>query len=83
MAKPEIKWLNEHNTAVQNAVLPLLDEDQDGAAKDWLIKATKRQSCIFTTTTNNTAEKREKLQNTDICLLNNSLFENKVKKYLN
>jgi Xaa-Pro aminopeptidase len=41
MAKSEIKWLNEHNAAVQNAVLPLLDEDQDGAAKDWLKKACK------------------------------------------
>lgn len=41
MSKDEIKWLNTHNTDVQNALMPLLVGDQDAEARDWLKKACK------------------------------------------
>ncbi|KAL7422335.1 hypothetical protein Q5752_002981 [Cryptotrichosporon argae] len=41
MTKGEIRWLNDHNTDVQNTLLPLLDTDADGAARDWVKKACK------------------------------------------
>jgi Xaa-Pro aminopeptidase len=41
VSKSEIKWLNDHNTAVQEAVMPLLTEDQDAATRDWLKRACK------------------------------------------
>jgi Xaa-Pro aminopeptidase len=41
MSKPEIKWLNEHNTSIQEALLPLLQEDRDAQVRDWLKRACK------------------------------------------
>jgi Xaa-Pro aminopeptidase len=41
MSKDHIKWLNAHNTDVQNALMPLLVGDQDAEARDWLKKACK------------------------------------------
>jgi hypothetical protein len=41
MSKIEIKWLNEHNKAVQEALLPLLQEDRDKEARDWLKRVCK------------------------------------------
>ncbi|CAD6568445.1 MAG: hypothetical protein TREMPRED_004541 [Tremellales sp. Tagirdzhanova-0007] len=42
MSKDEIRWINAHNTSVEDALLPLLQEDQDKEARDWL----KIMSCI-------------------------------------
>ena len=36
MSKDEIRWINAHNTSVEDALLPLLQEDQDKEARDWL-----------------------------------------------
>jgi Xaa-Pro aminopeptidase len=42
MSKDQIKRLNAHNTDVENALMPLLDQgDQDKEARDWLKKACK------------------------------------------
>lgn len=40
--KSEIRWINAHNTMVQDAVLPLLDDDDfDGPARDWIKRVCK------------------------------------------
>lgn len=36
MAKYEMRWLNEHNKTVQEALEPLLQGDEDAEAKEWL-----------------------------------------------
>lgn len=41
MTKDEIKWLNEHNTSVQDALLPLLDGDGDEPVVKWLKRECK------------------------------------------
>lgn len=41
MSKDEIRWLNDHNSSVEAALLPLLQEDQDKETRDWLKKACK------------------------------------------
>ena len=39
--KDQIRWLNAHNASVQEALMPLLDGDQDVEARDWLKRACK------------------------------------------
>jgi hypothetical protein len=39
--KDQIRWLNDHNTSVQEALMPLLDGDEDAEARDWLKKVCK------------------------------------------
>lgn len=39
--KDQIRWLNDHNTAVEAALMPLLDGDGDADARDWLKRACK------------------------------------------
>ncbi len=41
MSKAEMRWLNEHNAAVQDALLPLLQEDQDKDARNWVQRNCK------------------------------------------
>ena len=41
MAKYEMRWLNEHNKTVQEALEPLLQGDEDAGAREWLTKACK------------------------------------------
>lgn len=41
MTKDDIRWLNDHNNSVREALWPLLQEDQDGEARDWLKRMTK------------------------------------------
>ncbi|WVN86205.1 uncharacterized protein L203_101366 [Cryptococcus depauperatus CBS 7841] len=41
MAKYEMRWLNEHNKQVQKALEPLLQDDQDAHARDWLKRVCK------------------------------------------
>jgi Xaa-Pro aminopeptidase len=41
LSKAEIKWLNEHNKAVQEILLPLLQEERDKEARDWLKRTCK------------------------------------------
>lgn len=40
--KSEIRWVNAYNTAVQDAIMPLLDDDDlDKDARDWLKRNCK------------------------------------------
>ena len=39
--KAEIRWLNAHNTAVKDALMPLLEDDLDKDARDWLNRVCK------------------------------------------
>lgn len=41
MSKDDIRWINEHNTAVEQTLTPLLQDDRDKEALDWLKKACK------------------------------------------
>ncbi|OWZ77209.1 cytoplasmic protein [Cryptococcus neoformans Bt85] len=41
MAKYEMRWLNEHNKSVQEALEPFLQGDEDAEAWEWLKKACK------------------------------------------
>ncbi|WRT68589.1 uncharacterized protein IL334_005567 [Kwoniella shivajii] len=41
LTKSEIRWLNDHNTSVQDNLLPLLQDDQDAQTRDWLKKNCK------------------------------------------
>lgn len=41
MSKAEIRWLNDHNKSVEEAIMPQLTEDQDGPARDWLKRVCK------------------------------------------
>jgi Xaa-Pro aminopeptidase len=39
--KSEIRWVNAHNTMVQDALLPLLEDDLDKDAREWLKRVCK------------------------------------------
>ncbi|KAL1405791.1 hypothetical protein Q8F55_007467 [Vanrija albida] len=39
--KPEIKWINEYNTSVEKALTPLLEDELDREARDWLKRVCK------------------------------------------
>lgn len=41
MTKDEQRWVNAHNTMVQEALLPLLEDDLDREARDWLKRVCK------------------------------------------
>lgn len=41
MAKYEMRWLNEHNKTIQEALEPLLQGDEDAEAREWLKRACK------------------------------------------
>lgn len=41
MTKEEIKTLNEHNKMVEEALLPLLEDDLDKEAREWLKRMCK------------------------------------------
>ncbi|WVR09447.1 hypothetical protein IAU60_006514 [Kwoniella sp. DSM 27419] len=41
LSKAEIRWLNEHNTSVQDTLWPLLQADEDADARDWLKRVCK------------------------------------------
>ncbi|WVF67507.1 hypothetical protein IAT40_002263 [Kwoniella sp. CBS 6097] len=41
LTKSEIRWLNEHNTTVKDALWELLQGDEDADARDWLKRNTK------------------------------------------
>ncbi|ORY29687.1 peptidase M24, structural domain-containing protein [Naematelia encephala] len=41
MSKEEIRWLNDHNKDVREALLPLLLDERDKQARDWLKRVTK------------------------------------------
>lgn len=41
MTKDEQRWVNAHNTMVQEALLPLLEDDLDKEARDWLKRVCK------------------------------------------
>lgn len=40
--KSEIRWINAHNTMVQDSILPMLDDDDlDKPARDWIKRVCK------------------------------------------
>ncbi|KAK8854626.1 hypothetical protein IAR55_003365 [Kwoniella newhampshirensis] len=41
LSKTEMRWLNDHNKRVEDALMPLLQADEDGDARDWLKKICK------------------------------------------
>lgn len=41
MTKDEQRWVNAHNTMVQDALLPLLEDDLDKEAREWLKRVCK------------------------------------------
>jgi len=41
MSRAEIQWLNDHNTSVQDNLMPLMDGDEDKEARDWVKRMCK------------------------------------------
>ncbi|WWC90545.1 uncharacterized protein L201_005481 [Kwoniella dendrophila CBS 6074] len=41
LTKSEIRWLNDHNNSVKDALLPLLQGDEDAEVRNWLKKQCK------------------------------------------
>ncbi|ORX38297.1 peptidase M24, structural domain-containing protein [Kockovaella imperatae] len=41
LTKDEIRWINEHNFSVEAALLPMLQEDADKDAREWLKRECK------------------------------------------
>ncbi|OCF57628.1 cytoplasmic protein [Kwoniella mangroviensis CBS 10435] len=41
LTKSEIRWLNDHNTSVQEQLMPLLQGDEDKEVRDWLRRNCK------------------------------------------
>ncbi|WVW85428.1 hypothetical protein I302_107466 [Kwoniella bestiolae CBS 10118] len=41
LTKSEIRWLNEHNTSVQDKLMPLLQGDEDAETRNWLKRNCK------------------------------------------
>jgi Xaa-Pro aminopeptidase len=41
MRKEQIVWLNEHNKSVKEALEPLLQDEEDKQARDWLTRVCK------------------------------------------
>ncbi|WWD19234.1 hypothetical protein CI109_103692 [Kwoniella shandongensis] len=41
LSKTEMRWINDHNKAVEDVLMPLLQADEDGDARDWLKRTCK------------------------------------------